>query len=74
MMAVLTPQEGLFQEETITARIPGRRHLIKEKEAKNYVGGGSKMATQAVPLSPQLAELPPKSADLLSLTMWLSCG
>ncbi len=28
-------------------------------------GGGSKMATQA---SPKLAELPPKSADLPSLT------
>jgi hypothetical protein len=37
-------------------------------------GGSSKMATQALPPSPQLAELPPKLVDLLSLTTWLSCG
>jgi hypothetical protein len=29
------------------------------------------MATQAIPPSPQLAELPPKLADLPSLTTWL---
>ncbi len=33
-MAALTPKEGLYQEEQ-TARISGRSHLIKEKEAKN---------------------------------------
>jgi hypothetical protein len=40
----LHQKEGLYQEEKITARISGRSHLIKEKEAKNYnslcVGGG----------------------------------
>jgi hypothetical protein len=56
-----------------TARISGRSHFIKEKEAKNYNslcggGGGSKMATQAIPPSPKLAELRPKSAGLPFLT------
>jgi hypothetical protein len=42
MMAALTPKEGLYQEDKITARISGRSHLIKEKEAKyyNYLCGG----------------------------------
>jgi hypothetical protein len=35
MMAALTPKEGLYQEEQITARISGRSHLNNEKEAKN---------------------------------------
>jgi hypothetical protein len=50
----LHQKEGLYQEKKITARISGRSHLIKENKAKNYKslcggGGGSKMATQAVP-------------------------
>ncbi len=51
------------------ARISGRSHLIKEKEAKNYnslCGGDSKIATQAMPPSPKLAEWRPKSAGLPS--------
>ncbi len=71
MMAALTLKEGLYQEEKITARILGGSHLILEKEAKNYnslCGGGSKIATQAMPPSPQLAESSPKSAELLFLT------
>jgi hypothetical protein len=76
MMAALTPKEGLWKKEQQEYRASS--HLIKEKEAKNYNslcgGGGSKIATQAMPPSLQLAELPPKSADLPSLTTWLGCG
>ncbi len=32
----LYQKEGLYQEEKITARISGRSHVKKEKEAKNY--------------------------------------
>jgi hypothetical protein len=51
----LHQKEGLYQEEKITARLLGRSHVIKEKEAKNNNSlcggeGGSKMATKAVPL------------------------
>jgi hypothetical protein len=40
----LHQKEWLYREEKIIARILGRSHLIKEKEAKNYnslCGGGA---------------------------------
>jgi hypothetical protein len=74
MMAALTPKEGLDQEDKITARISGRSHLFKEKEAKNYNylcggGGGSKMATQVMPPTPKLAEFPPNGGSAIFPTM-----
>ncbi len=72
LMAAFTSKRRDVSRGEITARISGRSHLINEKEAKNYNslcgGEGSKMATQAMPPSPKLAEFPPKSAGLASLT------
>jgi hypothetical protein len=71
----LHQKEGLYQEEEITARTSDRSHLIKEQEAKNYNflrggGGGQQDGYPSHAPLPQLAELPPKLAELPSLTMW----
>ncbi len=73
-MAGLTPKEGLYQEEQITARISGRSHLIKEKGKKLEFplwGGGQQDGYPSRAPLPQLAELPPKWVELPFLTMWL---
>jgi hypothetical protein len=62
MMDVLTSKRRAVSRGKITARISGRSHFSKEKEAKNYYPSHAPL--------PQLAESSPKSAELPFLTIW----